>query len=327
MRRLKDPCSYALMSILVGAVAVAPASAQNPVDQSPKDQTPADAKQPAAAKPEEAAATPAAVVIEVAGSVDWAKPGVSPLTDDGWTKCQLNDTYEPGIQIRTGLRSHVNLFFGKTTVVSIRSATYASIDQFYKSATTETVRVGLAYGTVRGGSNEGPIKADVQVDSTVATLSKRGTEGWQMWVEPMSGRFRVSLAESGLVEVAQKLAAGRTRSKQVRPGEYATAKNMANLWIDQARFDDTVRFYPAETITSAELGFETRSSSAGAYQAAAGGSQAYSFSGRTQLQPGGLNGLANLPPTAVLVPQPITRPEGNFGNPTTFRVLRPVIGR
>lgn len=326
MHRPKSLFVYLLMPILLGAAVMAQAPGQTP-EEAKQSAAARPAAKDATAKPDKAATTPAAVVIEVAGSVDWAKPGVSPLTDDGWTKCQLEDTYEPGIRIRTGLRSHVNLFFGKTTVVSIRSATFASIDQFYKSATTETVRVGLAYGTVRGGSTEGPVKADVQVDSTVATLSKRGTEGWQMWVEPMSGKFRVSLAESGLVEVAQKLAAGRARTKQVRPGEYATAKNMANLWIDQARFDDTVRFYSAETITSAELDFEARSSGADAYQTTTGGYEAYSLSRRAQLQPRGRNRLANLPPTAVLVPQPITRPEGNFGNPTTFRVLRPVTGR
>ncbi len=245
---------FPMLAVMLGLIGCASAFAQD-ADQPPpadQDQPPAGTAQAQPADANEAEQqVPKAVVIEVAGPVEWSLPGVSPVVDEGWTPVQLNDAYEPGTQIRTGLRAHVNLKFGETTFVSIRSATHASIDQFYRSATTETVRVGLAYGTVRGGSTEGPIKADVEVDSTVATLSKRGTEGWQMWVEPTSNRFRVSLAEHGLVEAIQKLAPGKTRSKSVRPGEYVTTANIANLWIAQARFDHNVQFYPAETVTVA----------------------------------------------------------------------------
>jgi len=319
MCRMKTSYSHTLTAALLLAVVMAPGVAELPTDPA----APPTAPKPASAE-NSGDATPSAVVIEVAGSVDWALPEASPLTDEGWTPCRVNDTYEPGIQIRTGLRSHVNLWFGETTVVSIRSATYAGIDQFYRSADTETVRVGLAYGTVRGGSTEGPIKADVQVDSTIATLSKRGTEGWQMWVEPVSGKFRVSLADSGLVEATRKLTTGQSRSKNVRPGEYATAANMANLWIDQARFDDTVQFFPAETITANEVNFITRTAGPDGYQAAAGGQASNNLTGRRELRPSRATARRDLPATAVIVPEPVKRPEGNFGNPSTFRVLRPV---
>ena len=321
----------AAVAILVALVP--PVLAQDPQEPTapalPTASAPASDNAETDAVAQEQARTPAAVVIEVGGSVDWALPGVSPLVDDGWSPVKVDDTLTPGTQIRTGLRSHVNLRFGETTLVSIRSATHASIDKFYKSTTTETVRVGLAYGTVRGGSTEGPMKADVQVDSTMATLAKRGTEGWQMWVEPSTGRFRVSLAEHGLVEAIQRVGAGRTRSKRVRPGEYATPANIANLWLSQANFDRDVHFYAAESVTVADAGSLNRTTRGVGVLAPGAGAGLRNYSGRSSLgrRTGGLPIIPNPPATMVFQRQPQVRPEGNFGTGTTFRVLRPMVRR
>jgi hypothetical protein len=73
-----------------------------------------------------------AVAIEVGGTVEWAKPGVSPVAQIGWSPVKWKQKLQPGSQIRTGLRSYIHLQFGKTTVVAIRSATHASIDQIYR---------------------------------------------------------------------------------------------------------------------------------------------------------------------------------------------------
>lgn len=270
-----------------------------------------------------------AVAIEVNGTVEWAVPGVSPLASKGWTPVKWKDRLEPGTQIRTGLRSHVHLQFGKTTVVAIRSATHASIDQLYRSASTEHIRLGLGYGTVRGGSVEGTIRSDVVIDSTVATLAKRGTEGWEMQVEPMTGRFRISLADYGLVEAMQKLrTAGRT-SRTVRPGEYVTDTNIANMWIKQDIFDRNVKFYQADAISVADADFTSENTRGYGVLAPGGGSTLVDASARVSSDfvleqiadnfPGGV-----LPPTTVFVPTaPIPRPEGNFGTGRTFRVLLP----
>jgi len=316
-----------VLAAVLGLIGCVSASAQDVGQRPPVDQEPAAAAtaQATPVNADEAEATvPKAVVIEVAGPVEWSLPGVSPLVDEGWIPVRLNDTYESGTQIRTGLRAHVNLKFGETTVVSIRSVTHASIDQFYRSATTETVRVGLAYGTVRGGSTEGPIKADVEVDSTVATLSKRGTEGWQMWVEPTTNRFRVSLAERGLVEAIQRLAPGAARSKSVRPGEYVTQDNIANLWIAQARFDRNVQFYPAETVTVADARFANRNTGGVGVVAPGAGASLYDYAGRSAAAAIGSGLPRTVPSTLVFQRVPLRRPEGNFGTGTTFRVLRPV---
>ena len=168
---------------------------------------------------------------------------------------KAGDQLLPGTLIRTGLRSSLNLKFGETTAVAIRSATFASIDQFCRSATTERIRIGLGYGTVRGGSHEGTIHSDVQVDSPVATLAKRGTEGWEIEVEPVTGRFRVSLAQFGLVEAIQKLSGARAATRTVRPGEYVTSANIANMWLRHDIFNRAIGFYEASGLTDADASF------------------------------------------------------------------------
>jgi hypothetical protein len=264
----------------------------------------------------------------VQGAVEWARVGVSPLESNGWAPVELNQQLQSGVQIRTGLRSFVNLQFGETTTIALRSATHASLDQLHRSATTETVRIGLGYGVVRGGSTEGTIRSDVRVESTVATLAKRGTEGWEMSVEPMTGRFRISLAEYGLVEAVSKLKNAGRSARTVRPGEYVTDANLANLWIKQDIFDRNVQFYEAHAISVADAEFTAANSrgmgvmapGGGVTLAAAGGriSSDFAIQQAAQSFPGG-----TLPPTTVLVPPPVRRPEGDFGTPTIFKVLIP----
>lgn len=287
-----------------------------------------DASAAATAAPDKASMSPlSAVAIEVEGAVQWANAGVSPLESKGWSPVKLQQTLKPGTQIRTGLRSHVNLQFGETTTMALRSATHASIDQLYRSATTEYVRIGLGYGTVRGGSIEGKIRSDVRIDSTVATLAKRGTEGYEMNVEPMTGRFRISLAEYGLVDAISKLRGAMRSSRTVRPGEYATDTNLANLWIKQDIFDRNVQFYQADAISVTDAEFSSANTRGYGVVVPGGGSTLAGASGRISSDfvleqvarnfPSGI-----LPPTTVLVPA-LPRPEGHFGTGSTFKVLLP----
>lgn len=274
-------------------------------------------------------AIPAAFVIEVKGSVDKAARGISPLADKGWTPVKQNDKLSSGTQIRTGLRSFVNLRFGLTTIISVRSATHANIEQFYQSATSENIRVGLAYGTVRGGSTKSTIHSDVIIDSPIATLAKRGTEGWQMWIEPATGRFNISLAQHGLVEAIQKMGVDQTRSREVRPGEYATQDNIANMWINQDIFDRNVQFYEPQWITEADATFTTFNNRGYGSLAPGAGNMLIDFSQRVSaefvIQQTGSNRPFGtiLPNLAILQPGPIRRPEGNFGTGNTLRILFP----
>ena len=307
-------------------------------DARPQDPPPAETQPPAATAepaPAPAAGAPdqqaekttslSAEVIEVSGSVDRALPGVSPLESDGWIVVTVGDRLDSRTQVRTGLRSHVNLRFGETTIVSVRSATHASIDQFYRSATAEHVRVDLGYGTVRGGSSRGRYRSDVIVNSTVATLAKRGTEGWEMWVEPMTGRFRIALAEEGLVEAIQRLSADRQVSRTVRPGEYATEDNIANLWINQAAFDRLVQFYKTEWVTSSDAEFALEQDRGFAVLGPAGAGVvdlSQRTSARFVLDQTAAR-MPDMPRLDTVILRPLRRPEGNFGTGPVFRVLAP----
>lgn len=251
------------------------------------------------------------------------------MARDGWTPIKVGNTIEPGTQIRTGLRSSVNLRFGDATYVSVRSATHASVEQFYRSAKAERVRMGLGYGAVRGGSIEGEIKSDVTIDSTVATLAKRGTEGWQIAVEPGTGRFRISLAESGLVEARRKLDGDRAVSRLVRPGEYATRDNIANMWLKQDSFDRNVTFYDANAVGASDADFGAANTKGLAVLAPAGGSQLATAAGRnTSAYADSLGGIGDSPvrPPDVTPGRlpPVSRPDGNFGTGQTFNRGTPV---
>jgi len=267
---------------------------------------------------------PSALAIEVAGKASWAIAGTSPIVADGWTPIAVGDELKPGTLIRTGLRSHVNLQFGETTTVSIRSASYASIDQFFRNATTETVRIGLGYGTVRGGSSEGEIRADVAVTAPVATLAKRGTEGWEIGVEAGTGRFRISLAEHGLVEAIKSVSGRRIASRRVLPGQYATNVNIANMWISQDIFDRNVAFYEARFVTASDARFFAANTGSYATLDPGGGSTLADLSGRFSRsfvlanRPGsGVRPLLPILPIGLAGPN--SRPEGNFGTGGIFK--------
>lgn len=263
-----------------------------------------------------------AVVSEVKGSAEWALPGVSVLVDDGWTQLKVGDELASGAQIRTGIRGHVNLLFGEGTIVSIRRATHASIDDFYKGATAKRVEIGLGYGTVRGGSSEGELEPDLVVDSPVATLAKRGTEGWEIQVERSSNRFRISLAQSGLVEAISK--AGRSRT--VAPGQYATDATVANLWVNQETFDRAVSFYEPYYVGDADAQFAANNSRTFGTISPGGGRDLRGVTGQNSAafvssqRSGG--GAAGVPPAGggggglgVL-----RSSQGNFGTPSTFKI-------
>jgi hypothetical protein len=191
-------------------------------------------------------------VASVAGNVFWAPAGTSPTDAKAWTSVKVGDEYAAGTQIKTSLRSSVVLTFGDDTVVKVERMTLASIDQFYQSATTKTTRLGLGYGAVRAGVAEGKLRSDLTIDSPVATLSKRGTQGIYFYQEPRSGRYRVSLARAGELEVLKQISRQR---RTVRKGEAATNQMLG--FIAQARLDRNFNFFGAKLV-GAELQFHLR---------------------------------------------------------------------
>jgi hypothetical protein len=270
--------------------------------------------QPATTQPASPATALKARVLETAGTVAWATTGADVLDADAWTPVKVDDEFGGGVQIRTGLRSHVTLQFGDDTVVSVRRATLASIDQFYRTEAAKSVRLGLGYGAIRGGTTEGELRSDLTVESPVATLAKRGTEGWEIFVEPYTGGWRISLARAGLVEALER---GTGQRRLVYPGQYANARNIAQAWINQALFDRVVQFVPADMLTPAEVDFTTHVRGGIAPIALGGAADLLDFAGRTRPPTYSAADLARLSAlsgslnTVLVTP----RPEGNFGVP------------
>lgn len=260
-----------------------------------------------------------AKILEVTGNVKRAPAGV-PQGDPQWAIVTVNEMLPSGTQIATGFRSSVVLGFGEDTVVQVRKASLCSIDDYYKSATQKTVALGLGYGTIRGGSTEGELRTEVVVDSTVATLAKRGTEGWEIEIEPTTGFFRGSVARLGLIEMIQKLTG---QSRLVRANQYVNNDSIRRMWINQTVFDRAVRFYDGASISEAESKFASENSG-GAGVVSPDASEANQVTKR--LDPGFVSTLQAAQASSQTTPQfapPLfrIRPEGDFGFPPTFSNL------
>lgn len=277
---------------------------------------------------------PNATALEVKGTVQVADAGVSPLTDEGWHDIKANDGIPAGKQIRTGKRSSVTLRFGDTTYISIVTPTFAAIETFYKTATEETVRMGLGYGTIRGGSYESEVESNVVVDAPTATLAKRGTDGWQITVSPGAGAYEISLAREGLVEALQKVRSDERRSKLVRPGEYATNDNIATLWINQARYDRNINYVEPEWVSASDTAF-SRDQTAGLAVNPGLGRDAWAYrypNARqwtlNQIDRNFNEAAAGGSPPSMIILEATRRPEGNFGtrgstdSPTGRTIIR-----
>ncbi|MHC4089284.1 MAG: FecR family protein [Planctomycetota bacterium] len=314
------------------AVAGGPSVQANEQAGAPRDAEPKSAATTAPAAPVTAEQTAplTAKVIEVVGDVKNAPVGTSPLKAEAWQPVHLDDELGGGTLIRSGLRSHVTLLFGDDMVVQVNRITLASISACYKTKTQQTIRLGLGYGAIRGGAAEGELRSDLVIDSTVATMAKRGTEGFEMAVEAQTGRYRISLAEHGLVEALQKHTGQR---RLVRPGEYATEVNIANMWMRQAKFDRLVHLVESESLTPADLEFTITHARGMASVGPGAGASLVGLAGRTPRAAANIPGRAamaslpflssQLPGIAVVERRALRRPEGDFGVNNGVRVLVP----
>jgi hypothetical protein len=291
-----------------------PAPSPSPTRSDPNSATNDDDADDAAGVPLKAR------VIEVEGSVEHALGEVETHDLKAWKPVTLNMELAADTQVRTGMRSRCTLQFGAApdeTILQLRRGTLAKISDYRRTADVQRIRIGLGYGAVRGGSSEGTLRSDVVVDSTVATLAKRGTAGWEIEIEPIGGTFRISLARSGLIEAYSK---AHDRSTELEPGEYVSNTTIARLWINQEIFDRAIQFFEPFSLTEYEVEFmlgETTGYSSLGNDA----SQLYWIAGRRpntfSLPTYAFSGIG----TTVFQRQPVRRPEGNFGFGQTFRVL------
>jgi hypothetical protein len=195
-----------------------------------------------------------ALVIEVKGRAQHAPVGTAVTDAQAWQPVQLDDRYSAGTLIRTGLSSRVVLQFGSEepyTVVMVERMTLANIASLYRTSTEKVSHVAVDYGAVRGGVSEGGLRSSFVVDSTVATLTKRGTWGFRMFVERGTGRFTISLAEPGMIEALNRLT---HRQQDIFPGQYVTQAMIR--WVDQAAFDNLISMQDLLGLTVDEFQFK-----------------------------------------------------------------------
>jgi hypothetical protein len=288
----------------------------------------AQAQEPTASRQTEAVATAPqgalqieALVIEVKGRAQHAPVGTAVADTAAWQPVQPNDHYPGDTLIRTGLSSHVTLQFGTEqpyTVVMVERMTLAHIGSLYKTDEEKVSRVHVNYGAVRGGVSEGGLRSSFVVDSTVATLTKRGTWGFRLFVERGTGRYEISLAETGMVEVLNNI----TRERQnIVSGQYVTES--MRRWVEQASFDRTITLQDRFGMTNNEFQFKALydgglsvmdpAATANTYQLARPGLQQAISQELHQIQQ-----LAFLQQLQGIFgqqrPSVIQRPEGNFNS-------------
>jgi len=174
-------------------------------------------------------------VIKVEGGARYSKVGTKTTDNTGWTQAKVGDLVGGGLQFHVPLRSMMQLVMEPAeppTIVMLEPGTLASIDELFKKEATPTTRLGLAYGAIRAGVAEGTVRGDLEIRSPNATLSKRGTWGFRMWVERGTGRWQMSLADRGLVEAIQNQSNQR---RLIFPGQ--SVNQRMSYWIQSARFN------------------------------------------------------------------------------------------
>ncbi len=261
-----------------------------------------------------------AVVMEVKGKVLKAPMGTAADTSDGWSAVKKDDRLSAGTLIKTSFRSRVTLKFGDSTVISVRRVTLASIDDFYRSETEETIRLGLGYGAIRGGSAEGERRTDLVVDSTVATLAKKGTDGWEIVVNPTIDYVKISLSRSGLGEVLASLKKEDVE-RSVLPSEYVTTETAMLAWVEQDLFDRYVDFFNPIGLTDEEVSFSTRNPGGPGVLVPGSTIAAREFA-QLDNPVGGIDLIGFTPTLPFIRPPFVVRSEGDFGIGNTFNLRR-----
>ncbi len=247
------PCSL-LVCVLLAAAPLSAETAPPAVDSAPATQptAPALAAAPASQPSETPEGAPVeAQVIKVKGRAQHAPAGTAVTDAAAWQPVQLDDRYPAGTLVRTGLGSHVILQFGTEepyTVCMVERMTLASLASLYKTATDKVSHVNVNYGAVRGGVSEGGLRSSFVVDSTVATLTKRGTWGFRLFVERGTGRYTISLADAGMVRALNRLT---NKQQSIYGGQYVNESMIR--WVDQTSFDRLVSMQDRAGLTMEEF--------------------------------------------------------------------------
>ena len=201
-------------------------------------------------------------VHEVYGSVKISKIGTDPKMSSEWRPLRAGEEVHANEQIRTGFRGRAKLYAQPATpptVVMVQGGSLISFEELALRGGVSRSRIGLRYGAIRAGVAEGQVRSDMEISCPVATLSKRGTDIFEL--SYLKGQFRMSLSPMGRgmlrafqFQYGSRGNLTRTRSRFITPGQFIT-KNILQA-IDSVQMDRSINISDPFGMQGSELLFQ-----------------------------------------------------------------------
>lgn len=212
-------------------------------------------------------------VNDVQGRVKVARIGAEPANEKAWRQIVKGELLGPGLQIRTFFRSKLKLVAYPSdppTVMLIERSTLMSISELRfekndKGEKTAKSRLGLGYGAIRCGVDEGRVRSDMEIAMPGATLSKKGTDIFRVWVYGQRWGMSLSSLGRGQIQAIQNLRSGLAgqrsnlfgglRTRNLFPGQSVTDRMLRT--IETTVFDRTVNINDLFGLQDTELWFNS----------------------------------------------------------------------
>lgn len=112
-----------------------------------------------------------AVFIDVAGKVQWRASETSP-----WQDAKVNDVVAPGVEVRTGLRSHAAMRIGRNATALIDAGTLFQLPTVVQDGDTLRTAAAVKHGRADFKVDKVGLSNDFKVVTPSTTLAVRGTE-------------------------------------------------------------------------------------------------------------------------------------------------------
>ncbi|MFQ5501564.1 MAG: hypothetical protein ACE5EQ_04600 [Phycisphaerae bacterium] len=183
-------------------------------------------------------------VHQVQGKVRVSRIGIDPMDTAAWRYIQKGDLLGTGLQVSVPWRSSVKLVARPATpptVLWIGRGSLVNIQELSIKRGVAKARLDLGYGIIRAGVAEGGVRSDMEITCPAATLSKRGTDIFEITYR--NGQFAMRLSDQGrgLIQAIQ-LQYGRNgnylgaRSRFLTPGQAVThrmAQAIMSMQLDR----------------------------------------------------------------------------------------------
>ena len=112
-----------------------------------------------------------AVFIDVSGKVQWRANETSP-----WQDAKVNDVVAPGVEVRTGLRSHAAMRVGRNATALIDAGTLFQLPTVVQDGDTLRTAAAVKHGRADFKVDKVGLSNDFKVVTPSTTLAVRGTE-------------------------------------------------------------------------------------------------------------------------------------------------------